>query len=71
MKRKRKVYLIGAIILAGLAATAMKMLWGGQEVMVLQVRPGTITRSVTDSYVQRLWILISMPPRAPGWLKCW
>jgi HlyD family secretion protein len=53
MKRKRKVYLIGAIILAGLAATAMKMLWGGQEVMVLQVRPGTITRSVTDSgYVQ-------------------
>lgn len=53
MKRKRKVYLIGAIILAGLAAAAMKMLWGGQEVMVLQVRPGTITRSVTDSgYVQ-------------------
>ena len=53
MKRKRKVYLISAIVLVVLAATAMKMLWGGQEVMVLQVRPGTITRSVTDSgYVQ-------------------
>ena len=53
MKRKKKVYLISAIVLVVLAATAMKMLWGGQEVMVLQVRPGTITRSVTDSgYVQ-------------------
>jgi len=53
MKRKKKVYLISAIVLVVLAATAMKMLWGGQEVEVLQVRPGTITRSVTDSgYVQ-------------------
>ena len=37
-----------------LAAAAMKMLWGGQEVEYgEQVRPGTITRYVTDSgYVQ-------------------
>lgn len=53
MKGKKKVYLIGAIILTGLAAATIKMLWGGQEVEVLQVQPGTITRSVTDSgYVQ-------------------
>ena len=53
MKRKKKVYLISAIVLVVLAAAAMKMLWGGQEVEVWQVRPGTITRYVTDSgYVQ-------------------
>ncbi len=53
MKRKKKIYLIGAIILAGLAAAAMKMIWGGQEVEVLQVRPGAVTRFVADSgYVQ-------------------
>jgi HlyD family secretion protein len=53
MKRKKKVYLIGVIVLAGLAALALRLLWGGQEVEALQVQLGSVTRTVTDSgYVQ-------------------
>lgn len=53
MKRKRKVYLWGGIILVVLVVAALLLLREGQEVATVQVQAGSINRTVADSgYVQ-------------------
>jgi HlyD family secretion protein len=53
MKRKRKIYVWGGIALVILVFASLLLLRGGQEVATVELRTGSINRTVTDSgYVQ-------------------